>query len=67
MKKSISIITAILLIIAGYFAISEVYNAGYQAGITHVIEKSEIWIEEADNCLEICISVDGNVYIHEAE
>ena len=67
MKKSISII----LIIAGYmailFALSELYNAGYQAGITHVIEKSEIWIEEADNCLEICISVDGNVYIHEAE
>lgn len=66
MKKSISIIMAILLIIAGHFAISEVYNAGYQAGVTHAVEESEIWIEEAD-CLEICISVDGNVYIHEAE
>lgn len=64
MKKTILSIIAIIVMASACLAS---YHYGYKHGITHAVEESSIWIEEEEDCLEICIEVDGEVYVHEAE
>lgn len=74
MKKIISLVLVIILIIAVSTIlnsiesrISNAYNSGFEAGLRHVIEDAELWVEIHNGIVEILIDIDGKVYVHEAE
>ena len=72
MKKIISLVLAIILVIAVSAMlnsiesrISNAYNSGFEAGLRHVVEDAELWVEIRNGIVEIFIDIDGEVYIHE--
>lgn len=74
MKKIISLVLVIILIIAVSTIlnsiesrISNAYNSGFEAGLRHVIEDAELWVEIHNGIVEILIDIDGDIYVHEAE
>ena len=74
MKKIISLVLAIILVLSVSLLLNSIeskitsaYNSGFEAGLRHVVEDAELWIEVRNGIVEILIDIDGEVYVHEAE
>lgn len=72
MKKIISLVLALALVLSVSLLLDSIeskitfaYSSGFEAGVRHVVEDAELWIEIHNGIVEILIDIDGEIYVHE--
>lgn len=76
MKKVIALVLSLVMVLITAVAIRVVttkievaynngFGTGFEAGMRHVIEDAELWVEIHNGIVEILIDIDGEIYVHE--